>query len=275
VSAGRSLSVALGIAKRGILKLLKNPPRALPPLLIPLFMFIAFTGALSAIATTKGFDYYSYTAFQFVFLLYVASMFVGVFTAFDIAHDYESGMGSRLMLATPRRMAIVAGYALYALGRALFTIAVVWGLVLAIRMPVRGDALELAGLVALALLLSLATTLYGAGVALRLQSTAAGTLIFIPVFMLLFLTPVFAPRERLTGWLRTATDLNPLTPAVEAGRGLLAGDPVRVVTAFATAAGLALLAAGWAVRGMRKAERGPGAGRSRPAHGPFARAAPR
>lgn len=264
------LSTAWGVAVQCTRKLLSNPLKTLPPVVLPLFIFVAFTGALSAVGKTPGFGYYNYTAFQFVFIVYMAAMFAGVFTAFDIAIDWESGLGARLMLNAPRRLAIVAGYLIVAIGRALFAIAVVWAVALAIGMPVRGDVLEVAGLVLLALLLSVAATLYGAGVALRFQSTASSVLILIPVFMVLFLTPVFSPRDRLSGWLKTAAGGNPLTPPIEAGRGLLAGDPVHVALAFATAGGLVIVLSLWAIRGMRKAEEGPGAA---PRRGPRRRAA--
>ena len=99
----RSLSIALGLARR-ISRAPEEPRRGCPPLLVPLFMFAAFAGALSAIGATKGFDYYCFTAFQFVFILYMAAMFTGAFSAFDIAGDFESGMGRRLMAAAPQRM---------------------------------------------------------------------------------------------------------------------------------------------------------------------------
>jgi ABC-2 type transport system permease protein len=124
-------------------------------------------------------------------------------------------------------------------------------------MPVHGDPLEIAGLVALALLLNVATTLYGAGIALRFQTTASGVLILIPAFMVLFLSPVFIPRERLSGWLHTAASVNPLTPLLESGRGFLAGSPVSTGLAFAAAAGLVIAFSIWAARGMRSAEAGP------------------
>ena len=259
----RSLSIVLGVARRSIRRLLKSPLQGLPPMLIPLLIFAAFTGALSSLQNTGGFAYYNFTAFQFVFVLYMAAMFVGAFSSFEIAADFEGGMGNRLLLGAPRRMAIVGGYLVFALARFVLAMIVVWGVALATGMPVRGDALDVAGVVALALLLSVATTLYGAGVALRLQSVAAGTLVLIPVFMALFTSPVFVPRDLLTGWLKPVADVNPLTPPIEAGRGLLAAAPVHVALAFAVAGGLVLAFSAWAVRGMRKAEKGPGAGRSR------------
>jgi ABC-2 type transport system permease protein len=263
VTVSRSVSVALAVSERNGRRVIKQPARVLPPILIPLLTFTAFTGALSAVANTKGFKYYDYTAFQFVFLLYMASILVGVFISFEIAHDFESGFGARLMVAAPKRLAIVAGYVVISLARCLLAIVVVWAVVLAVGMSVRGGPLELAGLTLLALLLNVATTLYGTGVALRMQSTAAGALVFIPVFMVLFLTPIFAPRSSLSGWLKTAAGVNPLTPTLEAGRGFLADDPVRVAAAFGSAVGLVLVFGVWAVLGMRKAERGPGRKRRR------------
>jgi ABC-2 type transport system permease protein len=271
MTAARSLSVTRGVALQCTRKLLKNPLKALPPVVLPLFVFAAFSGALSAVGDTPGFGYYDFTAFLFVFILYMAAMFVGVFTAFDIAIDYASGLGARFMIAAPQRMAIITGYVIVALGRGLVGIAVVWAIALATGMPVRGDAPEIAGIVVLALLLNVAATLYGAGIALRFQSTASSVLILIPVFMALFLTPAIVPRDRLGSWLGTLAGINPLTPPLEAGRGFLADDPVSVVLAFALAVGLVIVFWIWAMRGMRRAEQGPGATRRR---GPRSRRRP-
>jgi len=270
--SARSMSVARGVAYQCARKLVRVPPKLVPSLLLPLFMFAAFGGALGAVGSTKGFGYYSYTAFVFVFVLYMASMFSAVFTTFDIAADYESGFGHRLMLAAPRRLAIVGGYVIVAFWRGLLNIAVVFAVALATGMSVRGNALDILALLALALLLNMVTTLYGAGVALRFQSTASGVLILIPTFMLFFLSPIFIPRHQLSGWLRDAADVNPLTPVLEAGRGFLADDPVKVVLAFAALVGLLLLFTVWVIGGMRKAEQGPGSSARGPrARGPRAR----
>ena len=178
----RSLSIARGVSQRSRRKMFKNPVGGLPPILIPLFMFAAFAGALSALGDTEGFDYYDFTAFQFVFVFLMASMLAGAFSAFEIAGDFESGIGHRLMLAAPQRMAIVAGYVIFAVARFVLGAVVVWGVALLAGMPVEGGALDVAAFVAIGLLLSLAVTLYGAGIALRMQSLTAGTLILIPIF---------------------------------------------------------------------------------------------
>lgn len=249
----RSLSVALAVAQRSTRKLRKSPVVAIVPTMIPLFFFASFTGALSSFGDAPGFGYYDFTSFEFVFVLYQGAIYVAIFTSFELASDYQTGVANRMMTAAPRRMAIVAGYVISALGRGVVVMTVLWTVALIAGMPVRGSALEIISLVALALLLNVATTLYGAGIVLRLRSTAAGALILIPIFMVMFLTPVFTVRDQLGGWLETVASVNPLTALLEAGRGFLAGDPVSVALSFAAAFGLVIAACVWAMRGMRKA----------------------
>ena len=55
------------------------------------------------------------------------------------------------MSAAQRRLAIVVGYVTVALIRGVVAIAVVWAVGLVIDMPVRGDALQTAALVGLAM----------------------------------------------------------------------------------------------------------------------------
>jgi ABC-type multidrug transport system permease subunit len=74
------------------------------------------------------------------------------------------------------------------------------------------------------------------------------------VFLFLFLSPVYAPRDLLAGWIHSVANVNPATALLEAGRGLIAGLPADVWLAYGVAVGLALLFAAWALRGMRSAE---------------------
>ena len=251
----RSVSVALGVLGFHGQKLARGLGHALPPLLIPLFFFAAFAGALGSVGKTKGFEYYDYTAFQFVFVLYLCAAFSGVFTALDVAGTYEDGMGRRMMLATPRRLSIVAGFVVSGLLRGTLFMAIIWGIALATGMDVLGNPLEITGMMALAYLLLLAATLWGTGIALRLQRRAAGGLVILPTYMLIFMAPVFTVRNQLTGWLKTVADVNPLTPVLESGRGFLASDPTSVALAFGVIGGMVALLSLWAVRGMRSAER--------------------
>jgi hypothetical protein len=65
---------------------------------------------------------------------------------------------------------------------------------------------------------------------------------------------VYVPLKLLQGWMHAVATGNPITQLLEANRGLLAGQPSHVGTAYLVAAGLILLLSGWAVLGLRHAE---------------------
>ena len=66
--------------------------------------------------------------------------------------------------------------------------------------------------------------------------------------------PVFVPIELLSGWVGAVASVNPVTPLLEAGRGLIISEPEKVVLAFGVAIGMAALLLLFAVRGLRRAE---------------------
>lgn len=251
----RFRSVALGITWRNLHNFFTNPTLIIPALLFPLFFFTAFAGGLSRVSGVPGFDYPSgYTAFQFVFVLLQSSAFGGVFTGFAMARDFESGFGRRMMLAAPNRSAIIAGYALAALGRAVFIWIILTAIALVAGMQVGGGAVDLVGLYTLAAIVNVAALMYAAGIALRFRSLQAGPLMQTPTFLILFTAPVYVPAALLTGWVEAVASVNPLTAVVEAGRSLIAGGAADALLAFSAAGVLALLFVAWAVRGLRRAE---------------------
>jgi ABC-2 type transport system permease protein len=248
-------AVVAGVAWRNLHNVFTNPTLLLPSLVFPLFFLLAFAGGLKMISQAPGFDFPTgYTAFQFVFVLVQSSAFGGVFTGFSVAADFERGFGRRLLLAAPRRSAIVAGYLLAALVRALFSGSVVFAAALIGGLRVDGSALDFAGLVGLALVVNATAALWALGIALRFRSIQAGPFMQIPVFLILFTAPVYVPLDLLTGWIKSVASVNPMTAVFEAGRGFISGAPTEVVLAFGAIAGLTALFAFWAVRGLRLAE---------------------
>jgi len=251
----RYLSVAGGLARRLLDVFLSSPALFLPPLLMPIFFFVAFAGGLSAVSDNPAFDYPAgYTAFEYGFVLMQASAFGGVFTGFSIAADFQFGFGRRLLLATPHRSALIVGYGIVAVVRAAITLSIVTAIGLAAGMDIIGGPLDLLALYSLALIVNVAATLFAAGVALRFRSLQATPLMMVPTFLLLFLAPVYVPRDLLAGWVGTVSDYDPVTHVMESGRELIAGQPADFLAALAIAVGLAALLATFAIRGLRKAE---------------------
>jgi ABC-2 type transport system permease protein len=247
--------VAVAVAYRQTTVLLKNPSLFLPPMLFPLMNFTAFAGGLSRLRHVPGFDFHGgYTAFQFVFVLLQSAAFGGVFTGFGIARDFERGFARRLLVSAPQRGGILLGYALAALIRWAMIAIVLTAVALAVGMKIGGSGVDLFGLYALAVLVNQVGLLWSAGVAMRIRSVQAAPLMQTPVFMTLFLAPVYVPLALLRGWIHSVARLNPLTFMIESGRGFIQGEPTQVAAAFAIAAAMVAFFALWALSSLRRAE---------------------
>ena len=249
------VNVAMAVAYRQTTVVLKNPSLFLPPMLFPLMNFLAFAGGLSQLRHVPGFDFHGgYTAFQFVFVLLQSAAFGGVFAGFGIARDFERGFARRLLVAAPQRTGIIVGYGLAALVRWAMIAVVLTIVGLAAGMQIGGNGIDLVGLYGLGIIFNQIGLLWAAGVAMRFRSVQAGPLMQTPVFMALFLAPVYVPLDLLRGWIHSVASFNPLTFILEAGRGFIQGEPTQVLKAFAVAAGLFLVFAVWARLGLRRAE---------------------
>jgi ABC-2 type transport system permease protein len=248
-------SIALGVGWRTAHNALTTPNIVIPSLAFPLFFFTAFVGGLSQLRSLPGFDFPSgYTAFQFVFVLFQSAAFTGVFTGFGIARDFEHGFTRRLMLAAPHRSAIIVGYGLAALARWALTATVLTVVALVANMDIRGGTVDLATIYLLAGLVNVCAVAWAAGVAARFRTLQAGPIMQMPVFLVLFFAPVYVPLDLLSGWIHAVATVNPVTYFLEAGRGLVAGQPVHVGIAFLVVLGMGIAFALWAMRGMRRAE---------------------
>ncbi|MDQ5894586.1 MAG: transporter permease [Actinomycetota bacterium] len=247
-------SSAWAVSWRYLHNLYTKPAVLIPGLVFPLFFLAAFAGGLSAVGNTPGFDYYDFTAFQFCFVLIQASALAGVFVGFSIAADFEQGMGRRMMLATTNRTSILLGYAVGAALRLILVWVIITGVSLLAGMSVRGDGFDIAGMYMLGLLSNVIALLFSAGVALRFRSLQAGPLMQMPVFIMLFLAPVYVPQALLTGWIEPVASVNPFTALLNGARSLLAGDPTGILLAYGVSFGLIALMGIWALTGLRRAE---------------------
>ena len=254
MGGGGFFSVAFAVAARQVYKYFANPA-FLAPAFFPLFFFVAFAGGLTRVEDVPGFDYEAgYVAFQYVWALLQAVAMGGAFTGFSIAGDFESGFARRLLLAASNRQGIILGYTIASLVRGALTGILVTIIALITGMPMSGG-FDLFGLIGLAVLVNVAATLFGAGVAMLLRTQQAGPVIRTPIFLVLFLAPVFVPLNLLSGWLETIARLNPFTTILDAARGFLAGTPTSILPAYAIGAALVAVFALWAAYALRRAEK--------------------
>lgn len=259
MSRASFFSVTAYVAWRSLRLSFRNPVLILPAIMMPFFLLVAFTGALSALGETQDLGDANYTAFQFVFALMQAAAFTGAMGGIAMTEDFESGFMGRLMLAAPNRAAILIGDVAATVVRGILVMAVLTGGAFAIGMEVGASALDFVGLYGLATLLLVGSTLWAGGLALLLRSSKAGNLITLPIFLLLFLTPVFVPLAALTGWLHAVAVVNPFTRLLEAGRGFVAGEYVDVVWAYAVVVVMLVVFSVFSLWAVRQAEEAGGA----------------
>jgi ABC-2 type transport system permease protein len=249
-------ATARAVAWRSLHLTYTNPALLAPSVVFPLVFYVAFAGGLSSVGNVPGFAYPAgYDTWQYGFVLLQASAFGGVFSGFGIAADFERGFGRRLMLAAPRREAIVVGYLLGALGRATVTATLLTLVALAAGMRPTGDLADVVALALLAAFVCSAACLFAAGVAMRLKTLQAGPAMQMPVFVVLFLAPVFVPLRLVEGWVHGVATVNPVTALLQGARDLLAGQDVQAALVAGVAVGLVALFSLWALGGLRAAER--------------------
>ena len=89
---------------------------------------------------------------------------------------------------------------------------------------------------------------------MRLRTMQAGPVMQMPIFILMFLAPVYVPLGLIAGWVHDVATYNPVTALLEAARGFIAGDPTKIGISVACLAVMFALTAWWARGGLRSAE---------------------
>ncbi len=251
------VGAARAVMHRNLVAAIRIPALAVQPIVAPTVFLIAFGGGLSAFGDIPGFSFPSgYVSFQFVFIVLQAGVFNGVFLGVTLARDLELGFADRLMLAMRHRSALVAGYVLAAMVRAVFVMGILFVVGLLVGLEIDGSVLQMLGLFSLGIIMSVIGSLYASGIALRFKTIQAAPIMFMPSFLALFLTPLLVPFDLLTGWVKAVARYNPITYLLNAGRGFISGLPNDTVLAFGLAAASIAVAALFAMRSLRRAEAG-------------------
>ena len=125
------------------------------------------------------------------------------------------------------------------------------GLALGARPETGG--LGLLAVLGFALLLGISFSGLPVGVALLTGSAAATGGASFLFFPLTFLTAAYVPLDRLHGWFRTATDLNPITYPLEAMRAILntGWDAALIAQGVTASSALFIVLFGFALYGLQ------------------------
>ena len=247
-------SQVLHLARRSVIRTLRQPANWITPLVFPLALMAVNTGGLDAATHLPGFPSDSFLAFFLAFPFIQGSLFATVNAGVDLARDIQTGFLNRLALTPMRGAALLVGH----LGGviAMGFLQAVWYLAVGLAIGVRLESGVLGGLVifVLAVLIVFAFGAFGALAALRTGSTEAVHSLFPVFFVFLFISSMNLPRNLIeTDWFRIAASLNPVSYLIEAIRSLVitGWDGQALALGFGIAIGLGILGVSLASLSLR------------------------
>ncbi|MFM7772967.1 MAG: ABC transporter permease, partial [Acidimicrobiaceae bacterium] len=225
ISVERSRSAAirqtLALAKRSTLELFRQPALVVPSIIFPLFFSFLGNSSFGKTTSLPGFPKVnSYLQFQLAGTITQGVLFGSVTGAAALATDIENGFFDRLLASPTSRLSILfgrlAGSTLFgALETAVFVL---------VLLPFGADvSAGLPGIIAMIVsgsLIALAVGALMSSVALKTGSAEAVQGTFPLLFILLFFSSAFFPRETMSGLYKTIAGINPISHLVEGLRAL-------------------------------------------------------
>jgi ABC-2 type transport system permease protein len=218
-----SLRTQVGqLARRSVLRTLRQPAQIVPALVFPLFLLAVNASGLQDATNLPGFPTDSYITFVLAVPFIQGALFSVMNSGTDLARDIETGFLNRLAL-TPLRGAallsgLLAGSFLLGIVQAVAYLAV--GLLAGAELAA-GPAGALV-ILALSVSITVAFGTIGLFAALRFGSGEAVQGLFPVFFVFLFLSAMALPLDLLTvDWFHAIASVNPITYLLQAFRSLL------------------------------------------------------
>jgi len=243
---GAPLTTQVGaLARRSILRTIRQPAQLIPSLVFPLFMLAVNASGLTSATKIPGFPTTSYITFALAVPFMQGALFAVINAGTDIANDIETGFLNRLQLTPVRAVALLAGelagVIAFGIVTTLFYITV--GLIAGAHIEAGAGGVVV--LLGLAMVISLGFGALGAFAALRTGSGEAVQGLFPVFFVALFLSSMYLPRNLIKAdWFHTIANWNPVSYLLEGIRSLLitGWDGTALGRAFAIAAAIAVVA---------------------------------
>lgn len=218
-----ALRIQVGqLARRSVLRTMRQPAQIVPALIFPLFLLAVNSGGLKDATSLPGFPTDSYLTFALAVPFMQGALFSVMNTGTDLARDIETGFLNRLALTPLRGTALfsglLAGSVVLGLVQAVvyLSVGLIAGAELVTGVP---GALTI---VALAVSITVAFGSIGLFAALRTGSGEAVQSLFPVFFVFLFISAMSLPLELLqTQWFHDVAAINPVTYLLEAFRSLL------------------------------------------------------
>ncbi len=239
---------------RSFLHSIRDGEALLMAILLPVMLMLLFTFVFGNAIDPSG----GYVDYVVPGIILLCAGFGASSTAIYVARDMSTGIIDRFRTMPIRASAVLTGHVVASLARNLLATGVVIAVALLVGFRPVASPIEWVGAIALIALYILAITYLFSAIGLAAGSPDAASgygfiLLFLP-----YISSAFVPVDTLPDWLQWIAENQPITPVIEAIRGLLMDVPLGDSAWWAVGWCVAILAVsvvwgGWLFR--RKAGR--------------------
>jgi ABC-2 type transport system permease protein len=223
---------SLAVARRTVRKFVRTPQLLVLATVQSAIFLVIFRYIFGGAITVEGLPYVNFLVPGFVT---AAVLYSGMGAAAGVAEDLQQGLFDRLRSLPIPRASVMAGRCLA--DTALVTWSLAVGAALGFAVGYRMEGSVAAGLAAfgLCVLFSFAFEWLFITIGLVAGNAQAAQGISVLVTPLTFVSSAFVPVETMPGWLQPFAEHQPLTPMVNAVRGLAGGPQAQALLDHSTA----------------------------------------
>ncbi|PPF85580.1 ABC transporter [Subtercola sp. Z020] len=213
---------SLILAKRSVVKMVRNPEQFIDVTLQPIILTVVFVFIFGgAIAGSTG----AYVEFALPGIIVQTIMFTSLTIGVNLNTDIQKGIFDRFRSLPIARSAPLFGAVLGDIVRhsIAITVTLVFGAIIGFEFNTPWWHV----VVAILLIIAFAVSLCWVSVLIGMLARSAGAvqgLSFLIVFPLTFGSSTFVPADTLPTWLQGWVTINPVTHVIESMRGLLTGS---------------------------------------------------
>ena len=211
----------IALSRRSVLAIARQPSIVVPSLIFPRFFVALGTASFEQAIGIPGFPRVdSFLDFALAGAIVQGILFGSTVSATALATDIENGFFDRLLTTPTPRVGILVGRLAGGMAYGGFQTAVFIALLIPFGLSIKSGPLGLVVMIIGGVLTALAVGGLLSTVALRTGSSEAVQGSFPLLFVLLFFSSTFFPRETMTGVYRVIADLNPVSYLAEGFRAL-------------------------------------------------------
>jgi ABC-2 type transport system permease protein len=242
------------LSRRSLLGTLRQPGSWIPPIVFPMIFAALNSAAFARSIALPGFPKVdSFLDFMMATTIVQGVMFGSMIGGTEMAIDIQDGFFDRLVASPVSRSAILVGR--LAGGAALAGLQAVSFIAIfsIFGASVQGGIPAIVTLVVLAMVLGIALGGFPLTLALRTGSSEAVQAAFPVLFIFLFVSSAFFPRQLMHGWYQSVAGINPLSWLVESMRHQVIADfsVADAAESFAIAAAIGVLSLSLASAALR------------------------